>query len=606
MARSGSSASVDRDESVNPAPGTIVLYRTAPTHPSRLPDTAAEGEIEGFHYPGRSTFLFCESARVWGCFQCAIFGFRPPGRERFRVSRKHHIGLIASLFALWAPYGVHASTNSISNLSVRPEEEGRWLVEFDYFFTGEPSDAVFHVDLTVRSGPDTTVRYHGPAVQRPKSGANHFATSFDYGVAGTSTQFIVCMSDGGFGVTTASADVKVLATQRVDQVATWPTLQERQFYLARDMINNGSDQSISQARPLLEQLIAKDPNFDPAFVELARIAMKTKWGPEGLHQAQMLLDSALKIRPASVEAKILLGYVYEHQHRFPEAEALFVDAARSDPPNAWLWTNWGDLAAMQGHTDQAVEKYREAIKHPENLASGNARAAAYERLLEILKTRADFAGMETLYKQRITEYGPGSCFSADYARFELNVRGNPQKAIEVARAALNLHCDDAPSREVLGLASYVLWAQGSGPESTAALNQARIYLPPGPMALYLLARNENTMVAAKKLLGSGESIDEQDNDQMTALGYALQKGQVDAAKRLLQLGARADTPVGVEAMPVALLPVLDGNVEEVRALKRAGVNYSKLSYHGATAFDFAKQTGDDALLHELARNDRAL
>jgi tetratricopeptide (TPR) repeat protein len=498
--------------------------------------------------------------------------------------------------------------NSISNVSVRPAEEGRWLVNFDYFFTGEPSDAVFHIDLTLKNRPETITPlvYHGPAVQRPQPGAHHFATSFDYSSPGTSTQFIVSLTNGGFGVTTASADVKVLAAQRVDQVVTWPSIEERQFYLARDMISNGSDQAIHQARPLLEQLITKNPKFAPAFVELARIAMKTNWGPEGLHQAETLLDSALKISPDNVDAKVLLGYVHAHQHRFREAEALFVDAASSDPPNAWLWTNWGELLAMQGHTDEAIGKYSEAIKHPENLASGGARAMAYRNLLELLNARKDFDRMEALYKQRITDYGPGSCFSADYARFELNVRGNPQGAIDLARGALNLNCEDTPSREVLGLASYALWAQRSEPESTEALNQARIYVPPGPMALYLLASNDNTMAAARKLLATGEGIDEKDNEQMTALGYALEEGQVETAERLLRLGARADTPVGIDAMPVALLPVLKGNVEEIRVLKRAGVNYSKLRYRGATAFDFAKQMGSDALLQELTRNERAL
>jgi ankyrin repeat protein len=544
-------------------------------------------------------------------------------RERFSVSRQHRVGLIASVFVLWAPYWAYSSegsgnqglasaalpgTNSISNVSVKPAEEGRWLVDFDYFFTGEPSDAMFHIDLTLQTRADavTPLIYHGPPVKRPQSGAHHFATSFDYSSAGTSTQFIVSMTNGGFGVTTASADVRVLATQRIDQVVTWPSAQERQFYLARDMISNGRDDDIHRARPLLEQLIAKNPKFDPAFVELARIAMKTNWGPEGLHQAEALLDSALEIRPDSVDAKILLGYVYTHQNRLGEAEALFVDAAKSDPPNVWLWTNWGDLLAMQSHTDQAIGKYREAVKRPPNLASGEARMQAYRRLLELLKARMDFDGMEAIYKQRIGEYSPGSCFSADYARFELNVRKNPQAAIDLAHAALNLDCEDTPSREVLGLASYVLWAQRSGSESTEALNQARIYVPPGPMALYLLANNDNTMAAARKLLKTGDSIDGKDNEQMTALGYALEKGDVETVERLLRLGARSDVPVGTDAMPAALLPVLEGNVKEIRVLKRAGVNYSKLRYRGATALDFAKQTGNDALLQELADNESAL
>jgi tetratricopeptide (TPR) repeat protein len=481
-------------------------------------------------------------------------------------------------------------------------------VDFDYVFTGEPSDAVFHIDLTLQTRPDTVPPriFHGPAVRRPEPGAHHLATSFDYPSEGTSTQFIISMTNGGFGVTTLSPNVKVLATQRVDQVITWPTWEERNLHLARDMISSNSDENILKARQMLEQLVAKNPKLEPAFVELARVAMKTNWGPEGLHQAETLLDSALQIRPESVDAKILLGYVYTHQQRFQKAEALFVDAARSNPSNVWLWTNWGELLEMQGHTDQAIEKYREALEHPTTVASGEARLAAYQYLVKLLKARKDFDGVEAVYKRRISEFGAGSCFSVDYARFELNVRGNPQAAIDLARGALSLNCEDAPSREVLGLASYVLWAQRSGPESVEALNQARIYVPAGPKALYLLASNDSTMAAARKLLGTGESIDQKDNEEMSALGYALESSEVETTERLLQLGARPDTPVGPDSMPVAFLPVLEGNVEEIRVLRRAGVNFSKLRYRGTTALDIAKRSGNDKLIEELTHNGSTL
>lgn len=529
--------------------------------------------------------------------------------------------LVPGMFAFWLSLAAHAqvagtgqspttaapsATNSISNLSLKPQEEGSWQVDFDYSFTGDPPDAMFHVDLTLQvpQHGDAPLVFHGPPVgRRPEPGAHHVSTSFEYSApSATSTQFIVSMASGGMGVTTSSPGVKVLATARIDKVVTWPSAEERQYYLARDMVTNGSDEAVRQARPLLEQLLARNPKFDPAFLELARIAMGTTGGPEGFHQAETLIKSALEIRPDSANAKILLGFVYAHQHRFPEAQALFVDAARSDPPNLWLWTNWGGLLEMQGQPADAVAKYREAIKRTDSLASGGARMEAYRQLLKLLAARKDFDAMEALYKQRIGEYGAGSCFSAEYARFELNVRRNPQAAINLARSALNQDCEDASSRQILGLASYVEWAQESGTESADALNQARIYLPTGAMALYLLASHDSTLPAAKKLLGTGENIDQKDNDQMTALAYALERGKIAAAEGLLGLGARPDIPVGVEAMPVALLPVLDGNLDAIRALQRAGVDFAKLRYRGATAIDFAKQSGNTALLEVLTRD----
>jgi hypothetical protein len=49
--------------------------------------------------------------------------------------------------------------------------------------------------------------------------------------------------------------------------------------------------------------------------------------------------------------------------------------------------------------------------------------------------------------------------------------------------------------------------------------------------------------------------------------HALQNEELAAARRLLDLGARADAPVGEEDMPVALLPVVQIGIEAVRMLK---------------------------------------
>jgi hypothetical protein len=56
----------------------------------------------------------------------------------------------------------------------------------------------------------------------------------------------------------------------------------------------------------------------------------------------------------------------------------------------------------------------------------------------------------------------------------------------------------------------------------------------------LLAASDKTTPAAKKLIASGEPIDQQDNEKLTALAHALQNQDL-AAARLLMLGAHPDT-----------------------------------------------------------------
>lgn len=106
----------------------------------------------------------------------------------------------------------------------------RWTVDFDYFYTGEPQGAVFHIDLTLESGTGT-IESHGPKlVVLPKPGAHHLSTSYQFSSEGTSRQSIVTLT------TAAWPDAQVLASARIDKVIKWPTLEERNFDLAQDLI----------------------------------------------------------------------------------------------------------------------------------------------------------------------------------------------------------------------------------------------------------------------------------------------------------------------------------------------------------------------------------
>lgn len=405
----------------------------------------------------------------------------------------------------------------------------------------------------------------------------------------------------------------IVAREQIDQLIEWPDYQTWKLdeFLAKDspeknleraarLIDSQSDRQVSQAKAILEKLLQQNPNLDEGYVQLARIALYTNAGPEGFHQAEELLATALHIRPDSANAKILLAHVYAYENRFASAEALFSAAAASGTKNLWVWSNWGEMLEAEHKDDQAIVMYRKAVSHPMTHDTyDRARAFAYDRLLDLLQQRRDYDGMETLYKQRIAEFGPGSCYSADYTRFLLQVRGDAQGAIDLARRALNQSCDDTVSRELLGLAEYVKYAAATGPAAEQALNQAHIYLPPGPKVLYLLAQSDRTTPAARRLIATGEKIDEKDDEQLDALAYALEARDYAAVKRLVKLGARPDTPVSPRKFPVAFLPVVSEDITGVLTMRQLGVDYSRVRYRGATAFDIATRLGDSALLTAL-------
>ena len=509
---------------------------------------------------------------------------------------------------------------SFSNLKVQQDVTGSWTADFDYFYTGDPHHPLTYVELDPEAN-SANGKGKGGLGRPPRStfvpqlqrGAHHISVAIAYpGSEQTTRQVAVTLRD--------PSHQNVVAIQQIDKAIEWPTVMtwlqaqqmsqntpEQNLRRAVELIDSENEPQLAEAKTILEKLVSRNAQFDAAYVELARLTMKSNWGPEGLHQAEDLLSSALQIRPDSANAKILLGYVYAHQNRFAKAQELFTDVAASNPPNLWLWSNWGEMLAMQRNYDQAIAKYREAIARPVTHDTyDRARKFAYQQLLELLGRKKDLDDMEALYKQQVAEYGPGSCYSSDYARFLLQVRGDTQGAIDLARRALNQDCEDSPAREVLGLAEYVKWANATGPERAESLNQARIYLPAGPMPLYLLATSDRTSPAIKQLISAGELIDQKDNRNQTALAYALQNGDLGAARRLLTLHARPQAPVGDEDVPLALVPVIQGNIEAVRLMREFGVNYSKLRYRGATAIDFAKQSGNHALLDALGRNEATL
>jgi len=500
--------------------------------------------------------------------------------------------------------------NTVSNLKVQQTKPGVWTADFDYFYTGEPRWVALRIDLLPLPGPSAPPEAragHQLMLQPAQRGTHHVSVQLPYPRSQESTHGVEAkMLKDILGN-------DVIVSQSVDQAIDWPDFgtwyrnQQMAFGSREDnlkravaLIDSEDAQQLTQAKSMIEQLIAQDPKFDEGYVQLARIALKSSRGPEALHQAEGLLSSALQIQPDNAHAKVLLGQIYTHQNRFPEAEALFVDVAQSKPSDPWLWTDWGDLLAMEKKPDQAIAKYREAIALPmKHDRTDRGRAMAYVNLIGLLQDRKDLDGMEALYKQRITEFGPGSCYASPYARFKLQVRGDTQGAIDLARGALNQDCEDSEARQLLGLAEYVKWAGTTGAERDAALNEARIFLPAGPTQLYLLATSDRTVGTAKKLLAAGEKIDQVDDEKLTALAYALREGDVAAAKRLLALGARPDRSVGYAEMPVALAPVMEGNIDAVRLLQRSGVDYSKLRFRGVTAVDIAKQLGNRKLLEVL-------
>jgi ankyrin repeat protein len=116
---------------------------------------------------------------------------------------------------------------------------------------------------------------------------------------------------------------------------------------------------------------------------------------------------------------------------------------------------------------------------------------------------------------------------------------------------------------------------------------------------YALASSDKGMAVGKQLVGSGEKLNVQDGEQLDALAYALSNGDTSSARRLLRMGANPVAEIGPQKMPAALIPVIRRDIEGIRLMQRAGVDYAKLRYEGTTAPDHARKEGDTKLLQLL-------
>lgn len=514
------------------------------------------------------------------------------------------------------------TTNALTGLHVTKDARGRWFAEFDYVYSGDPPNAFLWGGVGVASSTGAVRFYHvvlnAPMVepgrhhvrveiQRPDGPPNTLTT----------TKFSIDLRTfrtprPGDPPPAGPQDLEpIIARQEIDAVIKWPTAErwlEERMYLTRTpdqlledvipTIDRGI--GIENAKPVVERIIADNPTFAPAYLELARISMKSNWSQEGLHQAEEQIGSALRIAPDDANARILLGYVYVHQKRHAEAEKLFKEAAGTSTGNLWLWANWGELLVAQGRIDQGIEKYKEAIKRPRSKPTyDRARLDAYEKLLVLLEKKGDAPGMESLLKQRVAEFGEEGCYNAELGRFILQRHGDAPKAAELARKEIDGPCSQTGSKEVLGMTNYLAWSTGEDAAAQVQLDQARVNLPIGPRAIYLLATSDNTLPPLKKLIARGEAIDQRDGRRLTALARAVEARDYAAAARLVRLGARMDLPVGFNDLPVALIPVIAEDIDGIKQMKKLGVNYATLKVRGVSVLDEIKRSGNRRLIDAL-------
>ncbi len=142
------------------------------------------------------------------------------------------------------------------------------------------------------------------------------------------------------------------------------------YLAARKKITTRSNANLLEARVILEEIIAVEPDFPPALSSLAETLMLLRGDSlyaygnldpqEARELATPLLDRAIEIDPNFADAYAVRGLMLNSDLKWDEAKQALLRAVELNPSlsNAWTWL--GNSAGAEGRVEESLGFYREA------------------------------------------------------------------------------------------------------------------------------------------------------------------------------------------------------------------------------------------------------
>jgi TolB-like protein/Tfp pilus assembly protein PilF len=159
-------------------------------------------------------------------------------------------------------------------------------------------------------------------------------------------------------------EVPVLKTHEVS-IAVY-----EKYLAARKKIITRSNANLLEAREILEEIVAVEPDFPPALSSLAETLMLLRGDSffaygnldpvEARRLATPLLDHAIEIDPNFADAFAVRGLMFNSDFKWDEAKTALLRAVELNPSlsNAWTWL--GNSAGAQDRIDESLAYYAEA------------------------------------------------------------------------------------------------------------------------------------------------------------------------------------------------------------------------------------------------------
>lgn len=412
--------------------------------------------------------------------------------------------------------------------------------------------------------------------------------------------------------TTYALEITIHSTQKpliAHRIFSWSHPQlDKKFSLqsqlndAIDMIDNvgANGNSLANAKNKIEKVILEDPKNAQAYLELARIAMKSdrdateRSNYQGLQEARRLIQVALEIDPNYANSYILYGYVLAVDHKTDEAIKAFKRAQKIGTNNLWLYYNWGLALQNANRINESIAKYREGIAltpipQTYELRSNNRSVPMiFGRLIGLLEEKQDWSALDTLYQKQIAVLDC-SCNYAYYAEFQLSKQGDYEGAIKNASIAYDSDYESI-ARPILAAAYLTKWAllnkNVPASDRNQWLNKGQALTDNSQMLIVGLAAAPNAIKVLTNLKQAGFQIDSVDAKGMTPLGYAAAKGDSKAVANLIALGANPNRSLSGGWTPLMIATALN-QIQVVSTLLSKDANINHKSSDGQTARSIA-------------------
>lgn len=368
---------------------------------------------------------------------------------------------------------------------------------------------------------------------------------------------------------------------------------------ARALLDQSGENEPPPSVPgLLEIILDRDPEYAPAYVELARFILKSSYrfsdggrpifSEAGMAKVQELLDHALELEPEFADTYVLYGYVAASLEREMLGLIALEHAESLGAESMWLPLNRARILEILGRYEEAKENYLGARAYA---TPGSAHELS---ILEALTRVADTAAeVEGYYKELLWKMPNSHVVRGNYAEFLLR-EGRFDEAIRTARFAERLGTYEYLHRTL----ALALYAKGTDLllRKNDRINAAAVFLEADAMGvphetiLHDAVAWKATHQVVFALPAIGVDLDAPNEQGQTVLFALIRDGTPEEVQRLLDLGANPNTRDKTGWVPL-LLAIDAKSPQLVKMLIDAGADPNATNFDDVRALDVAEQAG---------------